>query len=635
MLRIENITYRIGGRVLFENASAVVPVGHKIGLVGRNGSGKTTLLSLIAGRLETDAGGISLRRGARLAEVAQEAPSGPASLLDTVLAAAAERGALLAEAETATDPGRIAHIHTRLADIGSHSAPSRAGAILSGLGFDSAAQAEPLDSFSGGWRMRVALAATLFTEPDLLLLDEPTNYLDLEGTLWLEGYLRTYPHTMLLVSHDRTLLNTAVGGILHLDHGTLTAYAGGYDRFERTRSERLAQQAAQRKKQDAQRKHMQAYVDRFRYSATKARQAQSRLKAIARLQPIAEALRDPSVSFNFPDPGALAPPIITMDGGAVGYEANKPVLRGLDLRIDMDDRIALLGANGNGKSTFAKLLSGRLTLMDGRMFSTGKLRVGYFAQHQVDELTAGATALAHMRGLMRGEPDTMVRAHLGSFGLVQDKVGIKVENLSGGEKARLVLAMMCRAAPHLMVLDEPTNHLDVDAREALVQALNDFPGALLIITHDPHLIEACADRLWLVAGGRVEPFDGDVDDYRRALLSERGSPSPMARPEATKSASAPPTGPKVNKRDARRAKAQVRHGLAELRRAVRDAESVVEKRATEKARIDTKLADPAIYQGPTNDFTELLKRRDKAQRRLADAEAKWLKAQHAHDTAAE
>jgi ATP-binding cassette subfamily F protein 3 len=630
MLRIESITYRIGGRVLFEDASAVVPVGHKLGLVGRNGSGKTTLLGLIAGRLECDAGGISLRRGAHLAQVAQEAPAGPTSLLDSVLEADVERTALLAEAETTTDPGRIAHVHTRLADIGSHTAPSRAGAILSGLGFDSVAQAQPLDSFSGGWRMRVALAATLFTEPDLLLLDEPTNYLDLEGTLWLEGYLRSYPNTILLVSHDRTLLNTAVGGILHLNHGKLTPYTGGYDRFERTRAERLAQEDAQRKKQDTQRKHMQAYVDRFRYSATKARQAQSRLKAIARLQPIAEAMRDPTVAFNFPDPGTLAPPIITIDGGAVGYEENKPVLRDLDLRIDMDDRIALLGANGNGKSTFAKLLSKRLKLMSGRYFATGKLRVGYFAQHQVDELTAGHTALEQMRGIMRGEPDTKVRAHLGSFGLIQSKVDVKVDNLSGGEKARLVLAMMCRTVPHLMVLDEPTNHLDVDAREALIQALNDFPGALLLITHDPHLIEACADRLWLVANGRVKPFDGDVDDYRRMLLSERGSPSSMSEPAEAKTAPAP----KVNKRDARRAKAQARQGLADLRRAVRETESLMEKRAVEKAHIEEELADPAIYGGPTSDFTELVKRRDKATRRLADAEEKWLKAQHDHDAAA-
>ena len=627
MLRIEDLTYRIGGRILFDGAGAVLPSGHKIGLVGRNGSGKSTLLALIAGELEADGGAIKLRRGARLASVAQEAPGGPESLTETVLAADFERTALLAEAETASEAGRIAEIHTRLADIGSHTAPARAGAILAGLGFDVAAQARPLDSFSGGWRMRVALAATLFAEPDLLLLDEPTNYLDLEGTLWLEGYLRSYPNTILLVSHDRTLLNTAVGSILHLDRCKLTAYAGGYDRFENTRAERLAHDAAQRKKQETQRRHMQAFVDRFRYKASKARQAQSRLKAIARLQPIAAAMYDSSVTFDFPDPGQLAPPIVTLDGVAVGYGDGIPVLHDLDLRINMDDRIALLGANGNGKSTFAKLLSNRLSPMAGRLFATPKLRVGYFAQHQVDELHPADTAFQHMGTLMRGAPDAKVRAHLGAFGLIQEKAGVRAEDLSGGEKARLVLAMMCRTAPHLMVLDEPSNHLDIDAREALVQALNDFKGALVLITHDPHLIEACADRLWLVAGNRVTAFDGDVEDYRRQLLSERGTPGPgPAEPTAGAA--------KLNKREARRAKAREREDRADLRRAIREAETLVERRGAEKAKFDAELADPTLYEGSTNTVTELLKHRDRAARRLADAEAKWLKAQHALEEAA-
>ena len=623
MLRIDNLTYRIAGRILFDRASAVVPAGHKIGLVGRNGSGKSTLLRLI---LEGGDDAIHLRRRARIATVAQEAPGGAISLLDSVLAGDVERASLLEEAEQASDPERIAEIHIRLADIGSHTAPSRAGAILSGLGFDAAAQAEPLDSFSGGWRMRVALAATLFAEPDVLLLDEPTNYLDLEGTLWLEGYLRAYPHTMLMVSHDRTLLNIAVGGILHLEGGKLTAYEGNYDRFERTRAMRLANESAQRKKQDAQRKHMQAFVDRFRYKASKARQAQSRLKALGRLQPIAAALNDPTVTFNFPDPGELAPPIITLDDCAVGYDDHEPVLSGLTLRIDMDDRIALLGANGNGKSTLAKLLTGRLQPMAGRLFTTPKLRIGYFAQHQIDELREGDSALQHIARLMPGAPDTKARAHLGSFGLTQDKANTPVEALSGGEKARLMIAMMCRAKPHIMVLDEPTNHLDVDAREALVMALNDFPGAILLITHDPHLIEACADRLWLVENGRVAPFDGDVEDYRRRLLGERGAPGAKARVADTAAAA-----PKRNKKDARRAAAQARAGQADLRRSLREAEALIDKRTTEKTRIDSELADPALYDGPTAAMVALLKRRDEAERRLAKAEAHWLKAQSALD----
>ncbi|MFP6730395.1 MAG: ABC-F family ATP-binding cassette domain-containing protein [Alphaproteobacteria bacterium] len=621
MLHIDNLTYRIAGRILFDGASAVVPAGHKIGLVGRNGSGKSTLLRLI---LEDGDDAIRLRRSARIATVAQEAPGGAASLLESVLAGDVERTSLLAEAELASDPGRIAEIHIRLADIGSHTAPSRAGAILSGLGFDATDQAQPLDSFSGGWRMRVALAATLFAEPDILLLDEPTNYLDLEGTLWLEGYLRSYPHTMLIVSHDRTLLNSAVSGILHLEGCKLTAYEGNYNRFERTRAMRLANESSQRKKQEAQRKHMQAFVDRFRYKASKARQAQSRLKALDRLQPIAAALNDPTVSFNFPDPGELAPPIITLDDCAVGYDDHKPVLSNLTLRIDMDDRIALLGANGNGKSTLAKLLTGRLQPMAGRLFATPKLRIGYFAQHQIEELHEGNSALQHMARLMPGAPDTKARAHLGGFGLTQDKANTPVESLSGGEKARLMIAMMCRAKPHIMVLDEPTNHLDVDAREALVVALNDFPGAILLITHDPHLIEACADRLWLVENGGVAPFDGDVEDYRRRLLGERGTPGQKSRTEDA-------AAPKQNKKEARRAAAQARAGQADLRRTLREAETMIDKRTAEKTRIDSELADPTVYDGPTAAMVTLLKRRDEAERRLAKAEAHWLKAQSALD----
>ena len=628
MLRIDNLTYRIAGRVLFDGAGAVLPAGHKLGLVGPNGSGKSTLLRLIAGELDFDAGAIALRRGARLATVAQEAPGGGASLIEAVLAADRERDALLAEADSATVPGRIAEVHIRLADIDAHTAPSRAAAILAGLGFDEDDQARPLDLFSGGWRMRVALAATLFAAPDLLLLDEPTNYLDLEGTLWLEGYLRAYSRSVLLVSHDRTLLNTAVDGILHLEAGKLTAYAGGYDRFERTRAERLAHQTAQRKKQEAQRSHMQAFVDRFRYKASKARQAQSRLKAMARLQPVAAALTDPSVAFDLPDPGALAPPIATLDGVAVGYDDGPPVLSNLDLRIDMDDRIALLGANGNGKSTLAKLLSGRLAPMAGRLFTTPKLRVGYFAQHQIDELSPGNTAFQHMAVLMQGAPDAKIRAHLGAFGLVQEKAAVKADALSGGEKSRLVLAMMCRARPHLMVLDEPTNHLDVDAREALVLALNAFPGAIILITHDPHLIEACADRLWLVAGGTVRPFDGDVEDYRRRLLGERGAPGPSTGDREAPAA-------KRNKREARRDAAQTRAGLAGLRRKLREAETLVERRSANKAEIESTLARPATYNGPKDAMTVLLKRRGEAERRLAEAEAAWLAAQHAIEAAGE
>jgi ATP-binding cassette subfamily F protein 3 len=625
MLRIEDLTYRVAGRVLLDGASAAVPAGHKLGLVGLNGAGKSTLLRLIAGEIEPDGGSLALRRGVRIAAVAQEAPGGPESLLDAVLAADRERAGLLAEAETAREPARIAEIHTRLADIGAHTATARAASILAGLGFDAEAQARPLDSFSGGWRMRVALAATLFAAPELLLLDEPTNYLDLEGTLWLESYLKAYPHTLIIASHDRDLLNGAVDGILHLDGGRLTAYVGGYDTFERARRERLAQRAAERAKQQAQRRHMQKYIDRFRYKASKARQAQSRLKALARMEPIAEIVGAPEVVFRFPEPRPLAPPLISLDGVAVGYESGKPVLSGLDLRIDMDDRIALLGANGNGKSTFARLLAGRLAPMAGRLTTAPKLGVGYFAQHQIDELRANETAREHMAALMKGAPEARVRARLGAFGLVQDKAGVNAGELSGGEKARLVLALISHTAPQLMVLDEPSNHLDVDARDALITALNDFSGAIVLITHDRHLIETCADRLWLVAGGAVTPFDGDLDDYRRGLLAERGAPDANDRDGR----------PKSTRRAKRRASARKRADAAPLRRAARDAEARVAKLTAERAAIEAMLADPATYDGGKETLADLTRRRREVERRLADAETARLEAQEALERAAE
>ncbi len=630
MLRIDNITCRIGGRVLLEGASAVVPVGHRVGLVGPNGSGKSTLLRLITGEIEPDDGAIKLRRRARIATVAQEAPSGPMSLLEAVVAADRERAELLAEADTATDAHRIAELHTRLFDIDAHSAEARAGAILAGLGFDADAQRRPLDSFSGGWRMRVALAGTLFTEPDLLLLDEPTNYLDLEGTMWLEGYLASYSHTLLVVSHDRDLLNSVANTIVHIDGGKLTSYTGNYDNFVRVRTERLAQQVAERAKIDTQRRHMQAFVDRFRYKASKARQAQSRLKAIARLAPVAAVASGATTVFRFPQPTQLAPPIISLDGTSVGYDDGKPVLSGLDLRIDMDDRIALLGANGNGKSTLVKLLAGRLEPMAGRLTASSKLRIGYFAQHQIDELSPGETAFQHMKRLLPDAGDATVRARVGGFGLVQDKANVDVAKLSGGEKARLLFALMSHAAPHLMLLDEPTNHLDADARDALIQALNDHQGAVVLITHDRHLIETCADRLWLVADGTVAPYDGDIDDYRRQVLSQRRQP--RQGPVEDEATAKPP---RRNKREARQASARAREDKSALRRAVRDAEALVARLTAEIAKIEASLADPQVYQGPTAALATLAKKRSDIQRRAAKAEEAWLAAQQAIETAAE
>ena len=614
MLHVNDLVLHIAGRRLFDGATCAIPAGHRVGLVGRNGAGKTTLFRLIRGELHPDGGRVRIRPNARIGFVAQEAPGGALTPLDAVLAADAERTRLLAEAEH-SDGHRAAEAHARLAEIGAHAAPARAAAILAGLGFDAAAQARPLAEFSGGWRMRVALAAALFAEPDLLLLDEPTNHLDLEAALWLEGHLRAYPHTLLLISHDRTLLNTAVDHILHLQAGKLTLYRGGYDSFERQRRERLAQAQALRDRQETQRRHLQAFVDRFRAKATKARQAQSRLKMLARLEPIAAAIEEPSVAFRLPEPEALAPPILTLENAAAGYAPDAPVLRRLNLRIDMDDRIALLGANGNGKSTLARMLAGRLAPLEGQLARSPKLKVGYFAQHQLDELDPDRTPTQHLAPLMPDAPEDRVRARLGQFGLVQDLAETKVAALSGGEKARLALALATHAAPQLLILDEPTNHLDVDAREALVQALNDFTGAVVLVSHDRHMVELCADRLWLVADGGVAPFEGDLDDYAR-LVAERRRSNGEARPR----------GSEPSRRDQRRAAAESRAAQAPLRRQARDAERLVEQLSAERAKLDAELADPKVYAEGGSRLAELGRRRAELERRLEEAEEAWLAA---------
>jgi ATP-binding cassette subfamily F protein 3 len=535
MLHINALTYRVQGRLILDGATAAIPAGHKVGLVGRNGSGKTTLLKLVTGALSPETGTVSVARRARVGSVAQEAPGGPESLLEVVLAADEERSALMARAEKAEDPHDIAEIQTRLADISAHSAPARAAAILSGLGFVANQHGAPCSALSGGWRMRVALAAALFASPDVLLLDEPTNYLDLEGTIWLKSFIRDYPHMVLIVSHDRDLLNDAVHAILHLDRGKLGLYEGNYDSFERQRREKQALLMKFKKKQDAQRRHMQSFVDRFRYKASKARQAQSRLKAIARLEPVAEMIEDRVAPFIFPDPPKpLNPPLIRLEGAAAGYDGERPVLRNLDLRIDSDDRIALLGQNGNGKSTFAKVLCGKLALMQGTMHHHRQLARGYFAQHQMDELDFSLSPYDYFRQLMPHATEAQRRARLGAYGFVSDIAESKCAVLSGGEKARLLFALAAVHAPHLLVLDEPTNHLDVDSREALIHAINDYQGCVVLISHDKHLIETTVDRLWLVADGTVRPFDGDIDDYTRCVLEQaRGGRKLRAGPKSS------------------------------------------------------------------------------------------------------
>lgn len=573
MLRISDIRFAMEGRPLFEDTSAVIPTGHKVGLVGRNGTGKTTLFRLIRGELALEAGDISVPRGARIGGVAQEVPASSTSLLDTVLEADTERAALLAEAETAEDPARIAEVQTRLADIDAWSAEARASAILKGLGFSQAEQAMPCSDFSGGWRMRVALAGVLFARPDLLLLDEPTNYLDLEGAVWLESYLARYPHTVIVISHDRGLLNRAVGGILHLEDRKLTFYQGAYDAFAETRAARLAVAEAEARKQEARRAHLQSYVDRFRYKADKARQAQSRLKMIARLKPITSPQEAALRAFSFPKPEELSPPIIATESTSVGYDGS-PVLSKLTLRIDQDDRIALLGKNGEGKSTLAKLLTGKLAPLGGRVIKSSKLRIGYFAQHQLDELYPDETPLDHLRRERPEETPAKLRARLAGFGIGPAQAETVAGKLSGGQKARLSLLLATLDAPHILVLDEPTNHLDMESREALVEALTDYSGAVIIVSHDMHLLGLVADRLWLVKDGRVAPYDGDLEGYRREILSE---PAPKEKAEK----------PKAKRPD--------KAAMQSLRSEVRTCEARVTKLEEMREKLAKKLSDPALY----------------------------------------
>ena len=616
MLHINDLTYRLGPRLLFDKATVAIPDGARVGFVARNGTGKTTLFRLIRGEIGPEGGSITLGKGLRIGSVAQEAPAGPETLLEVVLAADTERARLLEEAETATDPLRIADIQTRLADIGAHAAPARAAAILHGLGFDAEAQARPCSSFSGGWRMRVALAAILFSEPDLLLLDEPTNYLDLEGTLWLMDYLARYPHTLIIISHDRDLLNQSVDQILHLDQGKLKLWGGAYDRFEKLRADEQALQLKMKKKQEDERRHLQSFIDRFKAKATKARQAQSRVKRLEKMQLIAAPIDSEVLPFHFPSPERpLAPPIIAMEGASAGY-GDKPVLSKLDLVIADDDRIGLLGSNGNGKSTFAKLVAGKLAAMDGMVRRSSKLKVGYFAQHQLDELNPQATPVAHVRQLMPEATEAQVRSRAAQMGFPANKADTPVANLSGGEKARLMMGLAAFDAPHLLILDEPTNHLDIDSRTALMEAINDYEGAVILISHDRFLLEACADRLWFVGGGRVKPFDGDLDAYRSLVLegeSSQGASAKSSKPESTPSQA-----------DSRRAAVEKRQALAPLKKKIEAAEQRMAKLTELLARVDEALQAPDAFLKDPAKAAQLSGQRAELEKTLMSVEEEWL-----------
>ncbi|MGR4865609.1 ABC-F family ATP-binding cassette domain-containing protein [Caulobacter sp. LARHSG274] len=611
MLQINDLTFNAWGRRFFDHATVSLPPGAKVGLIGRNGVGKSTLFKLILGQLHAGDDEISLPKAARIGSVDQEHPATPVSLLDTVLEADEERHSLLTRLETA-EPEEMGEIWGRLIEIDSDAAPAKASEILSGLGFSQEDLQRPMSEFSGGWRMRVALAAALFSEPDMLLLDEPTNYLDLEGALWLEARLQKYPHTALIVSHDRELLNNSCTHMLHLAGGKLELYTGGYDDFEQRRAEKARLQLSAKAKQDAERAHLQAFVDRFKAKASKAAQAQSRMKRLAKMQPVATTIEERVAPFTLPSPPRpLAPPLIRLERANVGYEEGRPILRNLNLRMDLDDRIGLLGVNGAGKSTFAKMIAGALNIQSGELHRDRKMKVGWFHQHQIEAMDPDDTPLEIIRRAMPDASESSRRSRLAQFGLGFEKQETTVANLSGGERARLLLNMVAMDAPHMLILDEPTNHLDIDSRRALLDALNDYEGAVILITHDRSLMELVADRLWLAADGTVKPFDGDMDEYAKFVLDrarQSVKPTQVAR-EPAKAEPAPPAKKSV--------------AIEPLKRKIEAAEQVVTRQTRQLAELDAQLADPQLYKNPTK-LAELTKRRDNAKAKLDEAEATWM-----------
>lgn len=638
MLTISNLDFRVEARPLFEGASVQISSGWKVGVVGRNGTGKSTLLRLIREDVANPShdSAIHLNNGARLGWVAQEVAATDDTILDVVLSADQERHALMQEADTATDPMRIADIHTRLVDIDAWSAEARAAEVLQGLGFTDADIHRPTREFSGGWRMRAAIAGVLFAEPDLLLLDEPTNYLDLEGAAWLERYIKRYPHTVMMVSHDREMLNRCVTHTMALEHRKLSICPGGYDDWLKLRAAKNAQLESQKVKQDADRAHLQSFVDRFRAKASKARQAQSRVKMLEKMQEITVPLSERTVPFNFPSPGEkLAPPLLELEGAELGYGADASILRDVDLRLDPDDRIAIVGTNGQGKTTLVKSIAERLPLMQGTRKVPRAVRIGYFSQDQLDELTMGQTVLDHVRRAVPTEtPQAKVRGIAAGMGFSHEKVETKVDKLSGGEKVRLLLGLLALEKPHILILDEPTSHLDIDSREALIYALNDFPGAVLLITHDIYLAEGTVDQLWLVKDGAATTYDGDLEDYRQLVLqadrSTTGTPDNSKKSKKKKNNDAAKPTSKADKAAARKQASEARKAAAPIKRTVDTAEKAMETANARIADIDRKLTNPAL----TSDETQalLLERADQSAK-SEQAESQWLEASEAYEAA--
>ena len=624
MLQLSNIFYSIQGKPIFEDASAVIPTGHKVGIVGRNGTGKTTLFKLIKKSLTPDSGKIEIPKYYKIGGVEQEAPACEKSLLQTVLEADIERTQLLKEVDDCKDGKRITYIYQRLEDINAYSAEARASSILSGLGLDNEAQQRPCHEFSGGWRMRVALGAVLFSNPDLLLLDEPTNYLDLEGAYWLEKFLSKYQNTALVISHDRELLNKSVDGILHLSNNKLTYFSGNYEQFDSERRAILTQQQSIKKKQDAQRLHIQSFVERFRAKASKAKQAQSRIKILEKMKPINALVENAVTKFSFPTPAELRPPLVVINKGKVGYNG-KTVLNRLSLRIDAEDRIALLGANGEGKSTLSKLLANKLTLMSGEYFATNKLRIGYFAQHQLEELSEKDSAYRHIMNLQPGMTEIELRNRLGAAGFKNDIVDLPVENLSGGQKARLLLLISTINAPHILILDEPTNHLDIESREALILALNDYRGAVIIVSHDSYLVETVADKFWLINNGEVSEFFGNMDDYKNFVTAGKRQGKKISESAKESLLTHNSTNVKINKPTSRTQQKIIKNNIIQLRKRLRETEKQIEILETEKKEIENRMSDQSYYKKtPNKEIALTSKKLMKIKSELEILENNWL-----------
>jgi ATP-binding cassette, subfamily F, member 3 len=609
MLQLQDLSLRVVGKLLFEDVNVHIPDGHLVGIVGRNGTGKTSLFRLILGDYHADSGDILFPKDWMIGTVSQDPPSGDITPLEVVMASDKERASLNEELDNNPATDRLAEIHARLVEIEGFRSEGKAAKILRGLGFSHDDQGQPMSTFSGGWRMRVSLAAALFLEPELLLLDEPTNHLDVEAAIWLESYLKHYPKTILLISHERAFLNNVAKSILHLESKRMKLYAGNYDTFQRTKAEQELQAGRAREKAEDQIKHMQSFVDRFKAKATKAKQAQSRVKAIEKIK---EGLKDNAVErvgglrFGFASPEMLAPPLLTIRNGEVGYEPEKPVLTKILLTLNPDDRIGLLGANGNGKSTLAKLISKELMLEKGDMFQSSKLKIGFFAQYQIESLDMDSTAFVHILRHSKDLEPQKIRSYLGRFGFSGDRADQKVATLSGGEKTRLNFALISLDKPHLLILDEPTNHLDIDAREALADTLKAYQGAVIIISHDFYFLNQTVNDFWLVADGTVSPYKDGLKAYKNLILNETGEKKSKSKPKKNKQVSKEP--PKIQ---------QPTDAIQRIEKKLAELKSYIVK-------LDKVLLNPNAYKDSSIDYHALSQQKAEIEGLVAKLEEKWL-----------